>query len=109
MQGGFRCLCGEPRRDQLFGRSKIGRYHPDQREPNAGSCNRLRNQNAILDKRNISHVPNILRFTIAMVVVLSQTDQYQSRSDGTRRRTRGKLGKKEQEEWWTIGANWDGM
>jgi hypothetical protein len=44
-----------------------------------------------------------------MVVVLSQTDQYQSRSDGTRRRTRGKLGKKEQEEWWAIGANWDGM
>jgi hypothetical protein len=45
---GFRCLCGEPRRATF-----------------------LKGQRSA----NTIHLPNILRFTIAMVVVLSQTDQ----------------------------------
>ena len=45
---------------------------------NAGSCSRLRINTAILDKCNTSHVPNTLRFTIARVVVLTQTDRYRA-------------------------------
>jgi hypothetical protein len=37
----------------------------------------------------------------------SRSFSSQSSLDGTRRQTRGKLGKKDQEEWWTIDANWD--
>jgi hypothetical protein len=104
---------GEPvwraEKGHLCGGSNIGRHHPDQREPNAGSCSHLRINNAILGKCNISHVPNILRFTIVMVVVLSQTDQYGAGQMERGERTRDKLGKKGQEDRRTIGANWDRM
>ena len=67
---GFRCLCGEPRRVT----SLEGQISADtiliNKSLMRGVCSRLRINNAFLDKCNISHVPNILRFTIAMVVFL---------------------------------------
>jgi hypothetical protein len=94
----------------LFGGSKIGRYHPDQREPNAGSCGRLRINNTILDKCNISHVPNILRFTIAMVVIHSQrtsTEQLRMKRGDEPGANFGKKGSGRTVDYWCQLGSYD--